>query len=106
VFFGFRGGKGMATLIGAYTVLAPMALMVVLLTWVVALALWGYVGAATIAGAVAAPVFFAVTGAGGPLMIFGLVMALTVIYTHRGNISRLRQGTEHRMFRALLSRRH
>ncbi len=108
IFFGFRGGKGMATLIGAYAVLAPMALLVVLLTWVVALILCGYVGAATIAGAVAAPVYFALVGAGvtDPLLLFGLIMALLIIYTHRSNISRLRDGTEHRMFKALLSRRH
>jgi len=108
VFFGFRGGKGMATLIGAYAVLAPVALLVILLTWVVVLAMSGYVGLATIVGATAAPVYFAVTGAGvgNPLLVFGVVMALLVIYTHRGNISRLRNGTEHRMFKALLSRRH
>jgi len=108
VFFGFRGGKGMATLIGAYAVLAPVALLVILLTWVVILAMSGYVGLATIVGATAAPVYFAVNGAGvgNPLLVFGVVMALLVIYTHRGNISRLRNGTEHRMFKALLSRRH
>jgi glycerol-3-phosphate acyltransferase PlsY len=108
VFFGFRGGKGMATLIGAYAVLAPAALIVVLLTWVVVLAASGYVGLATIVGAAAAPVYFAGTGAsiGASLLFFGVFMAMLIIFTHRGNISRLRQGTEHRMFRALLSRRH
>lgn len=108
VFFGFRGGKGMATLIGAYAVLAPVALLAVLVTWLAALLIFGYVGLATILGAAAAPVYFVVRGAGpgAPLVVFGAVMALLVIYTHRGNISRLRHGTEHRMVRPLLSRRH
>ena len=108
VFFGFRGGKGMATLLGAYAVLAPVALLVVLLTWVAVLAICGYVGLATIIGAAAAPVYFAISGSGpgNPLLVFSGVMALLVVYTHRSNISRLRQGTEHRMVRALLSRRH
>lgn len=107
-YFGFRGGKGMATLIGVYAVLAPTILVVVVLTWLVFLALFGYVGIATIAGAVSAPLWAVLThhAAGTPLLIFSLAMAVLVIYTHRSNLARLRSGTESRMFRALLSRRH
>lgn len=108
IFFGFRGGKGMATLLGVYAVLAPAALLVVALTWIAVVGLSGYVGVATMAAAAAAPVYIALTSASiaGPLQVFSLAMALLIIFTHRGNISRMRQGVEHRMFRPLLSRRH
>ncbi len=107
-FFGFRGGKGMATLLGAYAILAPVVLLIVVLAWMLTLAISGYVGFATMTGAVAAPVFLATTGSGidSPLLLFSLLMALFIVYTHRSNISRMRAGTESRIARALLSRRH
>jgi glycerol-3-phosphate acyltransferase PlsY len=107
-FFGFRGGKGMATLLGAYAILAPVVLLIVVLAWMLTLAISGYVGFATMTGAVAAPVFLATTGSGidSPLLLFSLLMALFIVYTHRSNISRMRDGTESRIARALLSRRH
>jgi glycerol-3-phosphate acyltransferase PlsY len=108
IYFGFRGGKGMATLIGVYAVLSPVVLLVVVLTWLASMMLFGYVGIATMAGAAAAPVYTALTGQGmnSPILLFSLAMALLIIYTHRSNLARLRSGTEHRMFRALLTRRH
>lgn len=108
VYFGFRGGKGMATLLGVYAVLSPPVLLVVVLTWLTFIALFGYVGMATIAGAASAPVYVALSGGTirSPFLLFSLAMALLVIYTHRSNLVRLREGTEHRMFRALFSRRH
>jgi glycerol-3-phosphate acyltransferase PlsY len=108
MYFGFRGGKGMATLIGVYAVLSPVVLMVVVLTWLACMMLFGYVGIATMAGAAAAPVYTVLTGQGmnSPILLFSLAMALLIIYTHRSNLARLRSGTEHRMFRALLTRRH
>jgi glycerol-3-phosphate acyltransferase PlsY len=108
VYFGFRGGKGMATLLGVYAVLSPAVLLVVVLTWLAFIALFVYVGMATIAGAASAPVYVALSGGTirSPFLLFSLAMALLVIYTHRSNLVRLREGTEHRMFRALFSRRH
>ena len=108
VYFGFRGGKGMATLIGVYAVISPLALLVVVLTWLACLALFGYVGVATMLGAAAAPVYAVLSGQGisSPLLLFSLAMAMLIVYTHRGNLARLHAGNEHRMFRSLLSRRH
>ena len=98
----------MATLLGAYAVLAPVVLLIVVIVWLLALAVFGYVGFATMTGAVAAPVYLAATGEGigSPLLLFSLLMGLFIVYTHRSNISRMRDGTESRLSRALLSRRH
>lgn len=106
-FFGFRGGKGMATLLGVYAALSPVILLVAVLTWLAVLALFGYVGLATMVGAAVAPVYVLSRGGGpaSPLFVFALAMAMFVIFTHRSNIARMRRGSEGRMIRALFSRR-
>jgi acyl phosphate:glycerol-3-phosphate acyltransferase len=106
VFFGFRGGKGMATLLGAYGAIQPLLLVWVLLTWLLLLVLRGYVGLATIFAAAMAPVWLGLAGqAGGPVFWFALLMAAFVGWTHRGNLARMRAGTESRMFPGLAGRR-
>ncbi|MGB5211312.1 MAG: glycerol-3-phosphate 1-O-acyltransferase PlsY [Gammaproteobacteria bacterium] len=107
VFFGFRGGKGMATLLGVYAVLSPIVLLVAVVTWLLALALFGYVGLATMMAASAAPIYLAIAGpaSAGPMILFSLLMAAFIAFTHRGNIERLQRGTEPRMVRGVLGSR-
>ena len=106
LYFGFRGGKGMATLLGAYGAIQLALLLPVVMTWVLVLLLRGYVGLATMVAAAAAPAWLAATGqAGRPLFWFALAMAGFVVWTHRVNIARMRAGTENRMVRPLLGRR-
>jgi acyl phosphate:glycerol-3-phosphate acyltransferase len=106
VYFGFRGGKGMATLMGAYAVIQPWLLLVVALTWALVVLLRGYVGLATMVAAASAPAWLAVTGRfGDALFWFALTMAGFMLWTHRANIARLRAGTESRMFRGFTGRR-
>jgi len=106
LYFGFRGGKGMATLLGAYGAIHLPILLPVVLTWVLMVLLRGYVGLATMIAAAAAPVWLAATGqADRPLFWFALAMAGFVVWTHRVNIARMRAGTENRMGRPLLGRR-
>ncbi len=97
VFHGFRGGKGVATLVGALGGLAPAWLGGVLGVWLLMMLLFGFVGLASIVAAAALPVLLAWRGeAGGPLFAFGLACALLVAWTHRGNLARMRAGTEPR----------
>ena len=106
LYFGFRGGKGMATLLGAYGAIQLTLLLPVVMTWVLMLLLRGYVGLATMVAAAAAPAWLAATGqAARPLFWFALAMAGFVVWTHRANIVRMRAGTENRMARPLLGRR-
>ncbi len=98
VYFGLRGGKGMATLLGAYGAIEPWLLVAVVLSWVPVFLLRRYVGLATILATALAPVWLALAGqAGRPLFWFALCMAGFVAWTHRGNIARMRAGTESRM---------
>jgi glycerol-3-phosphate acyltransferase PlsY len=108
VFYGFRGGKGMATLVGAYAVIAPGVFLAVVIAWLAFLLLFGYVGVATILGAATAPVYIVFKGYAldSPIFLFGIAMALLILFTHRGNVSRIRKGLEKPDFNALITRLH
>lgn len=105
VWFGFRGGKGAATLVGILLALAPLGLVPVLFAWLLVLTTTGYVGLATITGALAFVAYAFLLPLSVPLEWFAVTMTVLVIYTHRGNIRRLCQGTENRFARAMVLRR-
>lgn len=104
IYHGFRGGKGGATLIGTLLILAPQLIPVVLLVFAAVLIATGFVGLATMSAATSLPAWLALTRlpADQPLFIFSAVMALFVIYCHRSNIERMRNGTENRNIRVML----
>lgn len=105
VWYEFRGGKGAATLLGAVAVLAPAALLPVILVWLGCVVLTGYVGLGTMLGSATLPAYFAIARPGDTaLVVFGLAMTAFVAYTHRANISRMRAGNENRARRLWLLR--
>jgi len=105
VWYEFRGGKGAATLLGAVAVLAPKALLPVVLVWLGCVMLTGYVGLGTILGTASLPVYFALSRpVSMALLCFALLMSLFIAFTHRGNIGRMRQGNENRARRLWLLR--
>lgn len=106
VWFGFRGGKGAATLVGTVAVLAPWGLVPVLLVWLAVLTTTGFVGLATMIAALAFMAFAFLMPLAVPLQWFGVTMAAFVIFTHRSNIRRLCSGTESRFARVMVFRRH
>ena len=95
---GFRGGKGVATMLGAVAGIASWLLLPLLLAWIVTAVLTGYVGLASMVMAVVLAVAIELGGATPqlPLLTFGILTALLIFYTHRGNIARMRAGTEPR----------
>ncbi len=103
----FRGGKGAATLVGTLIILSPDLILPVLLVWGIVLTSFGYVGFATITAGVAAPIVLAATRLpeDQPLFIYCATMALYIIFSHRSNLQRMRDGTESRQIRLMLFRR-
>lgn len=99
LWFGFRGGKGAATLVGAYLGLAAVVVLPVLGAWLLCLVLTGFVGLSTIlAAASAACVVLWLQPGPAPqaLLLFALGMALLLVYTHRSNVIRMLKGEEDR----------
>ena len=105
VWFGFRGGKGVATMIGVVGALDPRLLLPVLGSWFVVLVLTGYVGLASMLAGAALIVFVYVLEPGNTaLLCFSAAIEIFVVFTHRGNIARMRAGNEHRVQRLWLFR--
>ena len=100
VFHGFRGGKGAGTLVGVLLVLWPMALAVLVGVWLLVLGIGGYVGLSTILAAASLVPFALLTGSDAWRLGFAGLLALFILFTHRGNVARLRAGTEPRFERA------
>ena len=94
----FKGGKGIATTAGVYLALAPGAVLIALVIFVVAVALTKYVSVGAIAAAIALPVIIWVMM---PHNLFlGIVttaLGALAIYKHKSNIQRLMAGTENRL---------
>lgn len=111
VCYGFRGGKGFATFVGAVLGMSPLLLLVIVVAWLAVVILFGYVGLASMVSAAAVAVAIAATSPEprAPLLAFGLVATLLVVFTHRANIARMRAGNESRAMRLWLlgaRRRH
>jgi glycerol-3-phosphate acyltransferase PlsY len=104
VWYGFRGGKAVATFLGAIIGLAPHLLLPVLCTWLGVAVLTGYVGLASMSAGIALPVSVVLSGMAGerPLLAFGLFAAVLIVITHRTNIRRMRAGNEPRARRLWL----
>jgi len=108
LWFGFRGGKGVATLVGAVLGIHPWLLLPMVLTWLAAVMLFGFVGLASMlsAFALAVAIALSVGSPRAPLLTFGVLVALLIVFTHRSNIARMRAGTESRARRLWLFGSH
>ena len=98
IFHRFRGGKGAATFVGTLVVINATLLIPLLVIWAAILVLSGYVGLATVAAAVALPVWVGLTllPSEQPLFMYCVMIAGFTVFWHRSNIERMRAGTEHR----------
>jgi glycerol-3-phosphate acyltransferase PlsY len=104
IYHGFKGGKGAGTLVGTLIVLGPKLIIGVLLVWAGVLVTTGYVGLATMSAATALPIYlsFDLSLEKQPLFIYTAIMAMCIIFWHRSNIQRMRDGTEHRNARMMI----
>jgi glycerol-3-phosphate acyltransferase PlsY len=105
VWFSFRGGKGVATVVGVIAALDPRLLAPLLLSWFIVLVLTGYVSLASmLSGVVLVAAVHVLEPDDVPLLSFCAAVTAFVIYTHRGNIARMRAGRESRVRRLWLFR--
>jgi len=122
LFAGFKGGKGVSTAAGMLIGIAPVSMLMVIAIFLMTIYISRHVSVASMLAAVAFPLIIAIRKyifelGGGldyyiklfgskvffhdsldyHLMIFGLIVAAAIIYTHRANIRRLLSGTESRV---------
>ncbi len=98
VWLGFVGGKGVATAVGAFAVLAPAACGVVAVVWAVVLAVSRYVSLASVCAAAAFPVALQAVAEPTPgELTAAVITGLVIIARHHGNIRRLIRREEPRL---------
>ncbi|PIE44931.1 MAG: acyl-phosphate glycerol 3-phosphate acyltransferase [Gammaproteobacteria bacterium] len=94
LYFGFKGGKGVATLVGVLLGISPWIFISFGAVWLVLLFTTGYVSLASMVGAVVAAITALLLGFAKALVGVLMVLAVLVIYRHRDNIHKLLNGTE------------
>jgi acyl phosphate:glycerol-3-phosphate acyltransferase len=98
VFLKFRGGKAVASFVGAFLCLTPLALAAILLLFVALVARTRYISLGSISGAAALPfAAWLVSGAAPSVIAAAAVGGAFIIWRHRENIERLRAGRENRL---------
>ena len=99
VFLGFRGGKGVATGLGALLNLVHWAVAPAIPVWLAVAVTTRYVSLGSILGAACVPLGALLLGYGAPAMLAALAGAAIIIARHHDNIGRLLAGTERRLGR-------
>ena len=97
LFFGFRGGRGIATTIGVFCGLVPAVVLVAVVVGLIIIAVTRYVSLGSIIGALSIPITMLILKMPATHIIFGVVMALMAVWRHRQNIDRLLRGTENKL---------
>lgn len=98
IFAGFRGGKGVATLIGAVTGIVPSIALMCFGVWLIVLMISHYVSLSSMIAGCCFPIFTMFWPRTNKInlsfIVFSFVIAVLLIITHRKNIKRLVNGTE------------
>lgn len=97
VFFGFRGGKGVATALGVWLALVPWVGVLLLATWLLIALVFRYSSLAALIAALTAPLYVLWLAPLATYVAAAVVMAALLIWRHRSNIRNLVAGTETRI---------
>jgi acyl phosphate:glycerol-3-phosphate acyltransferase len=97
VFFGFKGGKGVATAAGVLMALNPWLGAATLLTWLIVAMFFRYASLASIVAAVFAPFYQLLIWGVAPMLLAICAMSLLLLWRHQPNMRKLFAGTESRL---------
>jgi glycerol-3-phosphate acyltransferase PlsY len=97
IFLRFHGGKGVATALGVWLSLAPLAIAIALAVFVAILAMSRIMSLASLGAAMSLPAVVAITHSPPPYVLLAIVISALVVLRHRENIQRLLSGTERKI---------
>lgn len=97
VFFGFHGGKGVATALGVWLALDPWVALALAATWLATAAVFRYSSLAALVASALAPLYVAWLLPGAAFFVLALVMSALLFLRHKDNIRRLLAGQETRI---------
>lgn len=107
IFAGFKGGKGVATLVGAITGIYPIVVLLCFAVWVLVFLITHYVSLASMTAGCSFPIFAIIYSSmewsrvkdvSMPFIVFSFVVAGLLLWSHRKNIERLKAGTESKIY--------
>ncbi|MCC0667193.1 MULTISPECIES: glycerol-3-phosphate 1-O-acyltransferase PlsY [unclassified Clostridioides] len=93
---GFRGGKGVATSLGAMLAVNPVITLMCLAVFILVVIITKYVSLGSVVGIGCSPIFMIIAKNKAGLVV-ALFLSISVIYNHRANIKRLLNGTERKI---------
>ena len=93
----FRGGKGVATACGAFTVLAPLAVPPAFVAFVATIWMTRYISIGSVVATVVLPPVAYLAGYPAPVVASSCAAAALIVFRHRSNLARVRVGTERRV---------
>ena len=104
IFHKFKGGKGAATMIGVLVALFPLGLLICFISWLLTLIISGYVGLSTIIAGIIFPIITLIlynNETSSLFIFFSFIISIFIIFTHRDNIKRMKNGTENRFHKIM-----
>src|SRR5215475_9688270 len=93
VWLKFKGGKGVATACGVFSVLTPLAIPPALAIFLITATLTKYISLASVAATIALPPLAYATGSPAAAVVAASAAAALIVFRHRSNLARLRSGT-------------
>lgn len=103
IYYGFKGGKGIATALGALIVISPVATCIAVVEFLIMVVLFRYVSLGSIVAVINIPLFtyllnIDIIDNRQRLMAATIAIALIALFKHMPNVKRLREGTESPLF--------
>jgi len=93
----FRGGKGVATACGVFSVLTPLAIPPALAIFLITVTLTKYISLGSLLATIALPPLAYALGSEAAAVTAACLAATIIVFRHRSNVARLRTGTERRL---------
>ena len=97
IFLGFKGGKGVATALGIYLPISPIAVFIEFFVFLTVVWRWKFISLGSITCVITIPILVAFFRSDSQAyFVLSVIIAALVIYRHQTNISRILQGTENK----------